>query len=170
MVSGVFQRLKKNFCNSFLKSCWTCRDYLSNTVSTSIISWHEEHCGRQSDPIPDILLEGQNQLLYSTKASFWRKTTKRVKKNKENLKAQVTLICFKSRGKKVWNNPTFGSKCKCVHNPAVSVHLWATGEAWEEAQSQGRKHTLCLVHGPVTQTCSVNLFSNLPEGDKNPKQ
>lgn len=75
----------------------------------------------QSDSIPDILLEGQNQL-YSTKVSFWRKTIKE-SKNKENLKAQVTLICFKSRGKKVWNNPIFGSKCNCVYNTAVSVHL-----------------------------------------------
>lgn len=128
----------KNLCNS-LKIWWTWRDYLSNTVSTSIISWHKDSYRRQSDPIPDILLEGQNQL-HRTKTSFWRKTTKE-SKSKENLKAQVTLICFKSRGKKVWNNPTFGHKCKCVYNTAVSVHLWATGEAWEEAWSQGRKYT-----------------------------
>lgn len=58
------------------------------------------------DPIPNILLQGHNQLLQHN-------CLERVK-NQENAKAQVGLICFKSRGKKYGMTLSLGA-CASVY-------------------------------------------------------
>lgn len=91
-------------------------------------------------------------------------------KNQENLKAQLRWICFKSRGKIKYGITLSLGACASVYATLLPACTCEQRERLERCQV--RKYTLCKSRytALMPQTCSVYIFVNHQEGDKDLKQ